>query len=78
MLLQLQTMRYIEFVLTFGTEQDIIINSCHPRSRHFQRSISQSSISFTKSATCESGIVLVSLRMSYPDKSNQVLAKEYS
>jgi hypothetical protein len=35
-------------------------------------------MSFIKSATCESGIVLMSLRMSYPDKSNQVLAKEYS
>jgi hypothetical protein len=34
-------------------------------------------MSFTKIATCESGIVLVSLRMSYPDRSNQVLATEY-
>jgi hypothetical protein len=65
-------MCYIEPVLTFGTEQDIIVNSRYLRSRHFQRSISQSLMSFTKSATCESGIVLVSLRMSYPGKSNQV------
>jgi hypothetical protein len=33
-------------------------------------------MSFTKSATCESSIVLVSLRMSYPGNPNQVLATE--
>jgi hypothetical protein len=71
-------MCYIEPVLAFGTEQDIIVNSRRPRSRRSQRSISQNSMSFTKSATCKSGIVLVSLRTSYPGKSNQVLAKEYS
>jgi hypothetical protein len=35
-------------------------------------------MSFTKNATCESGIVLVSLRTSFPDRLNQVLAKKYS
>jgi hypothetical protein len=40
--------------------------------------VNQSLMSFTKNATCKSGIVLVSLRTSYPDRSNQVLAKEYS
>jgi hypothetical protein len=48
-LLQLWTMCYIKPVLAFGTEQDIIINSCHPRSQHSQRSVCLMSIS--KSAT---------------------------
>jgi hypothetical protein len=43
-----------------------------------QRSISQSSVSITKNASCDRGIVLASLRMSLAVKSNQVLAKEYS
>jgi hypothetical protein len=68
--LRLRTICYIKLVLAFGTGQDIIVNSRHPRSRCSQRSISQSLMSFTKNATCESGIVLVSLRMSYPGKSN--------
>jgi hypothetical protein len=59
----------------FSTEQETIVNSRRPRSRCSQRSIGQSLVSFTKSATCESGIVLVSLRMSYPGKSNQVLVQ---
>jgi hypothetical protein len=71
-------MCYIELVLAFGTGQNIIVNSRHPGSRRSQRSISQSLMSFMKNATCKSDIVLVSLRMSYPGKSNQVLAKEYS
>jgi hypothetical protein len=60
----------------FGTEQDIIVNSRCPRSRHSQRSISQSFDELHKSATCESGIVLVSLRVNYPGNPNQVLATE--
>jgi hypothetical protein len=46
---QLQTMCYIELVLTFGTGQDIIVNSRHPRSQHLQRSVCLMSVS--KSAT---------------------------
>jgi hypothetical protein len=36
--LRLRTMCYIEPVLTFGTEQDIIVNSCCPSPKRFQRS----------------------------------------
>jgi hypothetical protein len=62
----------------FGTEQDIIVNSYCLSSKHFQRSNQSEFDELHKSATCESGIVLVSLKMSYSDRSNQVLAKEYS
>jgi hypothetical protein len=77
MVLRLQTMCYIEPVLAFGTEQDIIVNSHYLSPRHSQRSSQSEFNELHKSATCESGIVLVSLRMSYSDRSNQVLATEY-
>jgi hypothetical protein len=71
-------MCYIEPVLVFGTEQDIIVNSRYLSPRHSQRSSQSEFDELHKSATCKSGIVLVSLRRSYSDRSNQVLAKEYS
>jgi hypothetical protein len=49
MMLQLQTMCYIKPVLAFSTEQDIIVNSCHPRSQCSQRLVCLMSVS--KSAT---------------------------
>jgi hypothetical protein len=73
-MLQLQTICYIEPVLAFGTEQNIIVNSCCPRSRHSQRLVSQSFNELHKNATCKSDIVLVSLRVNYPGNPNQVLA----
>jgi hypothetical protein len=48
-LLWLWTICYIEPVLAFGTEQDIIVNSCHLRSQRSQRSVCLMSVS--KSAT---------------------------
>jgi hypothetical protein len=62
--LRLRTMCYIEPVLVFGTEQDIIVNSPCLVQDVPKGQINQSSMSFTKSATCKSGIVLVSLRTS--------------
>jgi hypothetical protein len=49
LVLQLRTMCYIKPVLMFGTEQDMIVNSRHPRSQRSQRSVCLMSIS--KSAT---------------------------
>jgi hypothetical protein len=45
--------------------------------RRSQRSISQSLVSVTKNVSCKRDIVLVSLRMSLVEKSNQVLATEH-
>jgi hypothetical protein len=77
-MLQLQTICYIEPVLAFGTEQDIIVNSHCPSSNVPKGQVGQSSMSFTKSATCESGIVFSEFENDLVGKSNQVLAKEYS
>jgi hypothetical protein len=64
MVLRLQIICCIEPVLAFSTEQDTIINSHCLSSKLFPK-INQSLVSVTKSASCERGIVLVSLRMSY-------------
>jgi hypothetical protein len=76
--LRLRTMCYIEPVLVFGTEQDIIFNSHCLSPKRFQRSSQAEFDELHKECHLESGIVLVSLRTSFADRSNQVLATEYS
>jgi hypothetical protein len=71
-------MCYIEPVLAFGTEQDIIVNSRCLSSERSQRSSQSEFDELHKECHLQSGIVLMSLRTSYLDRSNQVLAKEYS
>jgi hypothetical protein len=51
-------------VLAFGTERSSIVNSRRLSLDVPKDQVKSSSVSFTKSATCKSGIVLVSLRMS--------------
>jgi hypothetical protein len=70
-------MCYIEPVLVFGTEQDIIVNSRCLSSGCSQRSSQAEFNELHKQCHLQSGIVLVSLRMSFPDRSSQVLATEY-
>jgi hypothetical protein len=67
-------MCYIKLVLAFGTGQDIIVNSRHPRSQRLQRSVCSMSIS--KSATAK-WYCLREFENELSGKSNQVLATEY-
>jgi hypothetical protein len=55
----------------FGTEQDTIVNSCHPS--HKDQSVFNE---LSKNATCKSGIVL-EFENEVQWKSNQVLATEH-
>jgi hypothetical protein len=55
-------------VLVFGTERSSIVNSRRLSLNVPKDQVKLSSMSFTKSATCESGIVLVSLRTSKSDR----------
>jgi hypothetical protein len=75
LVLRLRTICYIELVLVFSTGQDIIVNSHCPRSQHLQRSVCLMSVS--KSATAK-WYCLRELKNKLSEKSNQVLATEYS
>jgi hypothetical protein len=59
---------WVKPVLAFGTEWISIVNSRCLSLNVLKDQVKQSLMSFTKNATCESGIVLVSLRTSISDR----------
>jgi hypothetical protein len=70
-------MCYIEPVLVFGTEQDIIVNSRHLGSKRFQRSSQSEFDELHKECHLQKWYCLSEFENEYPDRSNQVLATEY-
>jgi hypothetical protein len=71
-------MCYIKPVLAFGTEQDIIVNSCRPSSKCSQRSNQSEFSECHKECFLRKKYCLSELENDLVGKSNQVLAKEYS
>jgi hypothetical protein len=71
-------MCYIKPVLAFSTEQDIIVNSCCPSPKRFQRSSKSEFDELHKECHLQKWYCISEFENDLVEKSNQVLAKEYS